>query len=384
MILVQSNGNAQTTAQGVGPISISQAFSSNNAASNGIVVFVFVLPEFSPIPSITNTGCADTQGNVYTQVLSYSPGFRQTFVFAFVAQNIHAGANTVTFSATAGASNAEYLGILIAEYSGMPAIVRGAAAKVGSGFQTEISQELAFMASTDVFYGSYPFPSGSHPTTGGVFGWGLGGSQMGVAGIDFQIPPFCLIYPPAVPVQGLQFAVGDGGSPENFSLVANIESIDATMSTRTTDVTREGDGPWQRYAATLLQGGTITLQLWWVQNDPNTNAGQVLRALWANRTLTDFQIHYPRSPTCSAVSDAMSGYVTGFKWAAKAGDAFRATVEITVSGQPALDLSGIRVCACMENNMLGIWDSDGYTFTLAFTTADALPGGGYLQLWSPS
>lgn len=114
--LLQANGVAQTTAAG-GSISVSQAFSSNNTAGSMIVVFAFFNSATSA-PSLTGTGCTDTQGNSYTQEFFYYPGFSNVMTFAYVATNVHAGANTVTFACNATGGTTACLGILIAEYSG--------------------------------------------------------------------------------------------------------------------------------------------------------------------------------------------------------------------------------------------------------------------------
>jgi hypothetical protein len=122
--LVQVTGLALTTSQGPGAVSVAQAFSSANTAGNSILVFGFANPNFSNIPDFNTGSVTDSAGNTYTAIFNYYPGNRGLFSWGFWVPSILAGANTVTFHATASSSaggTTGQLGILIAEYSGMSA-----------------------------------------------------------------------------------------------------------------------------------------------------------------------------------------------------------------------------------------------------------------------
>jgi hypothetical protein len=126
--LVQSA--AAITAFTVGPSRASHsatcAFASNNAATNAIMVAVFVGGGNNAGYGITTPmSVSDTQGNAYTQVIQHTVGNLAGAAIAFYyATGILAGANTVTFAFDAPVTNTGLTTtvdpvVLIAEYSGL-------------------------------------------------------------------------------------------------------------------------------------------------------------------------------------------------------------------------------------------------------------------------
>jgi hypothetical protein len=89
--------------------SFAQAFTSNNAVGNCIVVTVYEYSFSSVLP-----GISDTNGNTYT-LLTSSSSFPGQGVYVFAALNIAAGANTVTVTLATAAP----LGMIIHEFAGV-------------------------------------------------------------------------------------------------------------------------------------------------------------------------------------------------------------------------------------------------------------------------
>jgi hypothetical protein len=138
----------------------------------------------------------------------------------------------------------------------------------------------------------------------------------------------------AVAVQTLALAIGNGASPEIFTIVANIESMAQAGQTRTVDVSNVTN-PWQIWVPTLLEAGKITLVVFWVMDDPTHDSQALgLRGLWQSKTLSDMQIRYPLSG--GGGYDTFQAYVTKYSWTGKVADVFKATIELSVSGQPNL------------------------------------------------
>jgi hypothetical protein len=125
--LVQSA--SAITAFTVGPASASHsvtcAFTSNNTAGNAIMMAALVGGGTGAGYGVTPVSVSDTQGNAYTQVILHSVGNQAGAAIAFFyATSVLAGANTVTLSFTAPASNFGLTFtvdpvIMLAEYSGL-------------------------------------------------------------------------------------------------------------------------------------------------------------------------------------------------------------------------------------------------------------------------
>lgn len=130
------------------PVSVSQAFPSNNTAGNTILVLVSGQANFdSAGGAIASPTISDTQGNTYAQFAwEGNAVFGGGSIGLYVASNIKAGANTVTFGFTgqcnAAVDNYFDAGITVIEYSGMPSPTaqsgqaRGIFGGAGSGAQT--------------------------------------------------------------------------------------------------------------------------------------------------------------------------------------------------------------------------------------------------------
>jgi len=95
---------------------ISQAFASNNAAGNCLIVDVIWSEQFTGAGS--SIAVTDSQGNTYTLV-NTSAEQNNYFASVFIAPNCKAGANTVTVTFTGFISANQGMAVAIHEYSGI-------------------------------------------------------------------------------------------------------------------------------------------------------------------------------------------------------------------------------------------------------------------------
>ena len=132
---------------------------------------------------------------------------------------------------------------------------------------------------------------------------------------------------------GFQFAVGTGGSPETFVVVANGHNITINDISDVQDITNFCD-TYHRRIPTLNDFGPVAFMIYWVFEEPthrNSPAGggvaAGLRYLKEHQTLADFQLQYQ-----PGVADAISGYVTKFNVTGSIGKVWEAAIEIVNAG----------------------------------------------------
>jgi hypothetical protein len=142
---VQSTGTANDATS----VSISRAFASNNTAGNTIVVA-------ASWGNVAPLVCSDTRGNRYTTIVQRYDSSNFQSVGICYANNITAGANTVT--ATFTAANAGYRRIIVSEYANVadhnPIDVRATASGAGNSTTDGISSSNATTTSDgDLIFG---------------------------------------------------------------------------------------------------------------------------------------------------------------------------------------------------------------------------------------
>lgn len=141
----------------------------------------------------------------------------------------------------------------------------------------------------------------------------------------------------AVPSKGTQVFYGDTSSPPNYTVIARQASITGLgLSVKTEDVTAQDSGtPWRQYVPTLLDGGDISFDMFFLPSDTGQKA--VLK-LFTDRGLNST----PGLPIPFKVvfSDAaltvwlFNGFVTGFKMTATVDGVLKAAVVIKCTGEP--------------------------------------------------
>lgn len=151
--------------------------------------------------------------------------------------------------------------------------------------------------------------------------------------------PCTSLIAPAIGVRGTLLQVGNAGSPETMSTIANATNLTLPITSEVVDVTALCD-LWRRRIPTLLDMGTISFTIFWVMEEPthrNSLGGGVvgagLRYLLINQLLRDYQIVYPDG---NSSTDAFPAYVTSFQITGSVGQVFTGTINLSNSGAPSL------------------------------------------------
>ncbi len=140
-----------------------------------------------------------------------------------------------------------------------------------------------------------------------------------------------------ISVIGFQLQVGNGGSPEVFTAIANIGDYEEPITCETADVTNVAMS-WRARIATIKDMGKIKFKIFWVPEDPtheNAISGNIrgLAYLLYYNIQANYRAVYPDT---NSSTDAYPAYVTGFSRALKVGGVLEATIELSNNGQPNL------------------------------------------------
>lgn len=132
---------------------------------------------------------------------------------------------------------------------------------------------------------------------------------------------------PAEAGNGTLLYLGSDASPSVFSdFIARLGDITTSQSVKTVDVSNQQSN-WIRRLATIHDGGTVTVPLFWMPDDPGDEA---LIAVYAEAppVLRSYQLLWP-----DGTPWFFNAYIT--KWAAKAPveGALTADLEFTIDGE---------------------------------------------------
>jgi hypothetical protein len=140
---------------------------------------------------------------------------------------------------------------------------------------------------------------------------------------------------PSVTSAGFQFGIGNAGSPETISIVANGHDLAINDKSDVQDVTNFCD-TYHRRVPTLNDFGPVTFKIYWVMEEPthrnSINGGVVaagLRYIKAKQLLRDFVMIYPDGNNST---DSFSGYVVDFSITGQVGKVWEAMISIVNGG----------------------------------------------------
>lgn len=124
---------------------------------------------------------------------------------------------------------------------------------------------------------------------------------------------------------------GDGGTPEAFATIAEVQDIDGPdMSLATEETTHHGStGGWDEFVGTILSGGEVSFPLNFLPSDPTQDQVTGLQADMKNRTKRNYQLVYPDA---GGNGYAFKALVTGFKPKAPVKGKLSADVKLKISG----------------------------------------------------
>lgn len=134
---------------------------------------------------------------------------------------------------------------------------------------------------------------------------------------------------------GTLFKMGDGGTPENFTTIAQVTDISGPdFSTDTEDATHHSSaGGYEEVITTILRTGAFTLAIQFIPTDSTHNVSTGLLYEWKNKTTTNYQLVFPDT---GSTTWTMPCKVTGFSIGAPVGGKLTADVTLRVTGEPTL------------------------------------------------
>lgn len=140
----------------------------------------------------------------------------------------------------------------------------------------------------------------------------------------------------AIAAYGTLLKIGDAGSPETFTAIAEVTNISGPgITTDTEDVTHhESTGGFKERIPTLLDAGAVTFDVSFIPTAATHRdaSGGLLDDQLA-KTKRNFQIIWSDS---GSTTWSFAAYVTGFSPTAPVGGKLGAAVTLQVTGQPTL------------------------------------------------
>jgi predicted secreted protein len=136
----------------------------------------------------------------------------------------------------------------------------------------------------------------------------------------------------AIFAQGTLLKLGDGGSPETFTTISEVRSINGpTLGADTVEVTSH-DSPlgYREFIAGLLQAGELSFELNFQPTDATHDAQTGLIAAMQSRSTRNFQLVFPGA----IATWQFSAFVTRFEMGAPVDSNLKATVTLQITGQP--------------------------------------------------
>ena len=143
----------------------------------------------------------------------------------------------------------------------------------------------------------------------------------------------------SLPVSGMTISIGTSGSPDSFSVIANVQDYSQAMKSTIVMTTNVGD-TYARRQPTLIDPGAPTFKIFWIpaevshRNSPdNGSVAAGLRYLMIQKLLRDIQIKYPPDANGNVETDAFKAFVTDFGITGKVAGVFEAQITLGISDQ---------------------------------------------------
>lgn len=139
----------------------------------------------------------------------------------------------------------------------------------------------------------------------------------------------------AISAFGTLLKIGDGGSPETFTTIAEVTNISGpSLSMNTVDVTsHDSTDGWREFVGGLLDGGEVTLDINFIPTDPTHSYSTGLLNDMVNRTKRNFQLVFPDAGNTTWSFTAL---ITAFEPSAPTDDKLSASVTLKITGKPTL------------------------------------------------
>lgn len=125
---------------------------------------------------------------------------------------------------------------------------------------------------------------------------------------------------------------GNGGSPETFTTVANVSSINGfDMSVKSDDVTSHSSGvPWRQKIPTLIDPGKLTTDIFYI---PSSAGHKQLVDDFANRRILDYKLVFPDA---AGTTWQCQMFIQQFKVMSPVDGVTKAQLVFELTGDPVL------------------------------------------------
>jgi predicted secreted protein len=141
----------------------------------------------------------------------------------------------------------------------------------------------------------------------------------------------------AFSAKGSKLELGDGGSPENFTAIAELATINRSGSKSDLDDVTNHDsvGGYREYITTLLDAGDVVCDGNYIPNDTTVEA---LQTQFDDQKLSHWQIVLPAAPDRGYVYSegnwAFSAYVVENNFDLKHDKAAKMSAKLKITGKP--------------------------------------------------
>lgn len=128
---------------------------------------------------------------------------------------------------------------------------------------------------------------------------------------------------------------GDGGTPENFSTIYEVQDISGpSLSLDTEETTNHSStNGWYEIVGTILHGGEVSFECNYSPTAATHDASTGLIKDMEDRTLRNFQLVFPDG---SSTTWSFSAYVTEFEPDVPVNGRLGCSVTLEISGEPTL------------------------------------------------
>ena len=130
----------------------------------------------------------------------------------------------------------------------------------------------------------------------------------------------------AVKAQGTLLKIGDGGSPEIFTTVAEVRSFTGPGGSAAVIDTTNLSSTAKEKAMGLADEGELSLDMFWSGSDAGQVAMRNARLALASR---NFQLVFPSTP---AVTGSFAGFVSEFSISGGVDNVIEAKATIVING----------------------------------------------------
>ncbi len=138
--------------------------------------------------------------------------------------------------------------------------------------------------------------------------------------------------PTALSAQGTQLQVGDGQTPENFTTIARVMSIEGPGFQRDEiDVTSHDSQEWKETIAGLKDASDLKFTVTWNPADPTHDETTGLLAMFNDGATRNWRLVFPTNPVKRW---QFSGWVKSLGAKEPVNGALTMDVDIRVSGAP--------------------------------------------------